>query len=64
MYQPSKGLQGIVSLLSASDPEAIERCGTRSRFGVWMQVIPLVVTPIFGFLGATFAAFDVMSATS
>ncbi len=62
MNKTSNKLQRFVALLSASDPDAVDRCGAQEKFGVWIQAIPLVLTPLFGFAGAAYAVHDMLVA--
>jgi len=52
------------ALLSASNPDAVERCGSDEKLGVFVQAIPLVLTPLCGFVGAAYAVHDILAARS
>lgn len=64
MQKTTSKLLRATALLSASNPDAVERCGSAERFGVFVQAVPLVLTPLCGFVGAAYAVHDILSARS
>ena len=64
MKKTTSKLLRAAALLSASNADAVERCGSDEKLGVFVQAIPLVLTPLCGFVGAAYAVHDILAARS
>ena len=64
MKKTTSKLLRVAALLSATNPDAVERCGSDEKLGVFVQAIPLVLAPVLGFVGATYAVYDILAARS
>ena len=64
MKKTTSQLLRAAALLSASNPDAVERSGSDEKVRVFVQAILLVLTPLLGIVGAAYAVHDILAAQS